>query len=156
MFWKAMEKYYDEGLLAIRLSLGLGLLYYHGWADLMGGPERWARLGRVMNSLGIHFGHTFFGFMATFSETLGALCIALGLFFQPMLALLSFTMLMAGVSHYASGRGNPGNALTFGGISLGLIFVGPGKYSLDALIQLRKPPPPDNDRKGAVVSQRSS
>ena len=68
---------------------------------------------------------------------MAALCIALGLFFQPMLGLLSFTMFMATISHYASGRGNPGNALKFAGICLGLIFIGPGKYSLDAIIQRR-------------------
>lgn len=142
MFWKAWEKYYDEGLLVIRLTLGLGFIYYHGWSKLVQGPERWLRLGREMSNIGIDFGHTFFGFMAAFSESVGALCIALGLFFQPMLALLSFTMVTAGISHYASGRGNPGNALKFAGICLGLIFVGPGKYSLDALIQRRKQPPP--------------
>lgn len=137
MFWKAWEKYYDEGLLIVRLSLGLGFIYYHGWGKLAGGPERWERLGGVMSRIGIDAGHVYFGFMATFSETVGALCIALGLFFQPMLGLLSFTMVMATIADYASGRGNPGNALTFGGVLVGLIFIGPGKYSLDAMIQRR-------------------
>ena len=137
MFWKAGEKYYHEGLLVIRLTFGLGFIYYHGWSKLMDGPERWQRLGSVMDNVGIHFGHTFFGFMAAFSETVAALCIALGLFFQPMLVLLGINMVMATISHYATGRGNPGHSLKNAGICLGLIFVGPGKYSLDALIQRR-------------------
>ena len=135
MIWKKWEKYYDEGLLVMRLTFGLGFIYFHGWSKLMGGPERWERLGGAMSNIGIDFGHTFFGFMAAFSETVAALCIALGLFFQPMLALLSFTMILAVLSHVASGKGNPGNAFKFAGICAGLIFTGPGKYSLDARLQ---------------------
>ena len=135
MIWKKWEKYYDEGLLVIRLTLGWGVIYFHGWRELMGGPERWERMGGVMSIIGIDFGHTFFGFMATFSNTAAALMIMSGLFFQPMLLLLGFTMFMASLSHVVSGRGNPGNAFTVAGISLGLIFTGPGKYSLDAWLQ---------------------
>ena len=135
MIWKKWEKYYDEGLLVIRLTFGLGFIYFHGWSKLVQGPERWERLGGTMSNIGIDFGHTFFGFLAAFSETVAALCIALGLFFQPMLALLGFTMIMATLSHIASGRGNPGNAFKFAGICAGMIFTGPGKYSLDAWLQ---------------------
>ena len=138
MFWKIWEKYYNAGLLIIRLGLGLGFIIYHGWSKLIGGPEEWQSLGSVMAHIGINFSHTFFGFMAGFSESIAALFIALGLFFQPMLALLGFTMIMAAVSHIATGRGSPGNALTFLVISLGLIFTGPGKYSLDAWLERRR------------------
>ena len=47
------------------------------------------------------------------------------------------------MTHYASGRGNSGHSLKNAASSLGLIFVGPGKYSLDALIRRRKQPPPE-------------
>lgn len=135
MFWKVWGKYYDAGLLIIRLGLGLGFIYFHGWSKLVAGPERWASIGGVMGHIGINFGHSFFGFMAAFSETIAALFILLGLFFQPMLGLLCFTMIMAAVSHIAAGRGSPGNALTYAVILLGLIFTGPGKYSLDAWLE---------------------
>lgn len=138
MFWKSWEKYYDAGLLIIRLGLGLGFLIYHGWSKLIAGPEEWQSLGGVMGHIGINFGHTFFGFMAGFSESIAALLIALGLLFQPMLALLGFTMIMAAVLHIATGQGSPGDALTFLVISLGLIFTGPGKYSLDGWLEGRR------------------
>lgn len=132
MFWKVWERHYDIGILITRVGLGLGFLVYHGWGKLFGGPEKWKAYGGAMSNLGIDFWPTFFGFMAAFTESIGGLFIALGLFYQPMLALLSFTMGVAALSHISSGRGNPGNALTFMFVTLGMIFTGPGKYSIDA------------------------
>ena len=137
MFWKAWERHYDIGILIVRVGLGIGFLVYHGWGKLVGGPEKWVAYGGAMSNLGINFWPTFFGFMAAFAESIGGLCIALGLFYQPMLALLAFTMGVAGLGHISSGRGNPGNALTFMVVALGMIFTGPGKYSLDAWLARR-------------------
>jgi putative oxidoreductase len=134
MFWKYLEKYYDVGLLIVRIGFGLGMFYFHGWEKLLAGPARWARLGGVMSRIGIDFGHTFFGFMAAFSESVGGLMIAVGLFFQPIASLLCITMMMAAVSHIASGRGNPAHALKYASLYLALLFIGPGKYSLDHLL----------------------
>jgi putative oxidoreductase len=134
MIWNGLEKYRDVGLLVIRIGFGLGFLFYHGWGKLTGGPERWAQVGGAMGNFGIDFGHAFFGFLAAFSESVGGLFIALGLFFRPVCALLSITMFVAMVNHYASGRGSPAHAAKNMFVFLGLIFVGPGKYSLDAMI----------------------
>ncbi|MFC1547825.1 DoxX family protein [Candidatus Neomarinimicrobiota bacterium] len=134
MFWKYLEKYYDVGLLIVRIGFGLGMFYFHGWEKLIAGPERWARLGGVMSRIGIDFGHTFFGFMAAFSESVGSLMIALGLFFQPVAILLFITMVLAAVSHIASGRGSPAHALKYASLYLAVLFTGPGKYSLDYLL----------------------
>ncbi|MDA2938257.1 DoxX family protein [Acidobacteria bacterium AH-259-A15] len=137
MFWSVSEKYRDVGMLILRLGFGLGFFFYHGLGKLIGGPERWANSGDVMSRIGIDFGHTFFGFMAAFSESIGGLLIATGFFFRPMSALLCSTMVMASVSHYASGRGNPGHAVKNASLFLALIFTGPGKYSLDHWIAHR-------------------
>lgn len=135
MFWKALEKYRDVGLLILRLGFGLGFVYFHGWGKLMGGPERWAQNGAAMSSLGIGFGHTFFGFMAAFSESIGGLLFAAGLFFRPVSALLCFTMLVATANHIVTDRGSPAHSLKNAMLFLGAIFIGPGKYSLDYLIE---------------------
>ena len=71
MIWNKLSKHYDLGLLIARLGIGLGLLFFHGWGKLMGGPERWAGVGGAMSNFGIDFGHTFFGFLASFAESIG-------------------------------------------------------------------------------------
>ena len=134
MFWRVSEAYRDVGMLILRLGFGLGFFFYHGWGKLSGGAERWTEVGEVMSRIGIDFGHTLFGFMGAFSESIGGLLIAAGFLFRPACALLCFTMIMASVSHYASGRGNAGNAVKNASLFLALIFTGPGKYSVDEWI----------------------
>ena len=138
MVWDFLEKYRDVGLLIARIGFGLGFLFYHGWEKLTGGPERWASVGSAMEHVGIGFGHTFFGFMAAFSESVGGALIALGLFFRPVCALLAFTMLIAATRHYVTGRGNPGHAVKNMFFFVGFMLIGPGKYSLDAVINARR------------------
>jgi putative oxidoreductase len=135
MIWNKLEKYRDVGLLIARLGFGLGFLYFHGWDKLVGGPERWAGVGGAMDSVGIGFGHTFFGFMAAFSEAVGGILIAAGLFFRPVCVLLCLTMIVAASNHIVTGRGNPGHAVKNVALFIGLMLIGPGKYSLDYVIQ---------------------
>jgi putative oxidoreductase len=134
MIWKGLEKYRDVGLLVVRLGFGLGYIYFHGWSKLTGGPELWAGVGGAMSNFGIGFGHAFFGFLAALAETLGALLFAAGLFFRPASAVLCFTMFVATVNHIASGVGTPAHAFKNMWVFLGFMMIGPGKYSLDALL----------------------
>lgn len=137
MIWRALERYRDIGLLLLRLGVGLGFPYFHGWAKLSGGPERWTSVGAAMEHFGIRFGHVVFGFLAAFSETVGGLLIALGLLFRPAAVLLLATMAVATTRHLATGQGTPAHAFKNAWVFLGLLFVGPGKYSLDYLIEQR-------------------
>jgi putative oxidoreductase len=135
MIWHSLERYRDLGLLIARVGFGLGFIFFHGWDKLTGGPERWAQVGSAMQNLGIRFAPTFFGFMASFSESVGGVLIALGLFFRPAAALLCFTMFVATVFHLASGQGTPAHAFKNAAVLLGFIFIGPGKYSLDEMLR---------------------
>lgn len=138
MIWDKLEKHRDLGLLILRLGFGIAFIYYHGWGKLTGGPERWTGLGESMSRFGIDFAPQFWGFLAMLSETLFALFIAAGFLFRPAALLLAFTMLVAWIGHHASGNGNPGHAFKNMVVLVGLMFIGPGKYSVDAWLASRR------------------
>jgi len=140
MIWNGLARYRDLGLLLLRLGVGLGFIYFHGWAKLSGGPERWAGIGSAVELFGIGFGHTLFGFLAAFSESVGGLLIALGLFFRPAAALLLTTMIVATTRHIVTGQGTPAHAFKNAWVFVGLLFVGPGKYSVDDWWRRRRTP----------------
>jgi putative oxidoreductase len=125
----------DLGLLLLRVGVGLGFIYFHGWEKISGGPERWAAVGGAVRHLGIDFGHTEFGFLAAFSESVGGLLIALGLLFRPAAALLFMTMTMATVQHVATGQGTPAHAFKNAWVFLGLLIAGPGRLSVEAWVE---------------------
>jgi len=126
------EKCQNYGLLVLRLSIAYLMLTNHGWGKLMGGPERWAKIGEYgMSELGVTFFLTFFGFMAAFSESICAFFIGIGLFFRPATFLLMMTMFIAANRHIMTGKGSPEMALLYALICGALFLIGPGKFSLD-------------------------
>jgi len=133
MFLNFFRKYQDFGLLVIRIGLGASYIYVHGSSKIFGGPERWEKVGDAVNIFGINFLYTFWGFIAACSEFIGGGLILLGLFFRPAAALIFVTMIIAASNHIHDG--DPINKIAYplelGFVLLGLIFLGPGKYSLD-------------------------
>lgn len=125
-------RYADLGLLLLRLGLGV-MFVVHGYPKLMGGPATWTALGGEMRHLGLGFAPTFWGLAAAVAETIGGQLLALGLLFRWACAALLLTMIVATVSHLAAGEGFDGyaHAVESGIVFLGLLFVGPGKYSVD-------------------------
>lgn len=87
-----------------------------------------------MSNFGIDSGHTFWGFIAAISETVGGLLFALGLFFRPAAIMLAGTMLVALITHLFNGDNfmGYGHALDLLIVFSGSIFIGAGKYSVDA------------------------
>lgn len=130
----AESKYRDHGLLILRIGIGLMFLIAHGWKKMEGGPELWSQIGGAMGNLGITFAPTFWGFMASFTESFGALFFALGLFFRPVSAALFFTMAIAGLFHLmkGDGLGIASHAIEAAIVFFACIFIGPGRFSLDA------------------------
>jgi|SRR5690606_297204 len=129
----SLGKYKDFGLLVLRIGLGLSFIFLHGYPKLIGGTETWEAVGSAMKNVGIDFYPTVFGFMAGFVEAVGGLFLLLGLFYRPACLFLAFTMLVAGLNHLAMGDGLMGAAHPFEllVVFIGLMFVGPGKYSVD-------------------------
>lgn len=127
----------DLGLLIIRVGIGLSMFLFHGYPKISGGPDQWTRVGANMQNLGIQFYPVAWGLMAALSESVGSVLLALGLFFRPAAAVLAFTMLVATLRHMSlpadaanAGWSGASHALELMAVYLGLLLIGPGKYSL--------------------------
>lgn len=128
-----INKKKDIGILIIRIVVGICMLTLHGLPKLMGGPEKWGKIGLSMGNLGINFFPAFWGFSAAIVESLCALLLVLGLWTRPNALLLAFTMLIAAISHLAQGDGFSvaSHAIELMAIFIALVLTGPGKYSVD-------------------------
>jgi putative oxidoreductase len=124
--------YKSGGLLLARLGIGLSFVL-HGYPKMFGGPEYWERLGAAMGAVGIDFLPTFWGFMAAFAEFGGGILMMLGFYFRPAMLLMATTMGVAMRMHLAKGDGfnDYSHAMELGIVFLCLLFVGPGKLSID-------------------------
>jgi len=132
--WRDPEKRRDLGLLVVRIGLGLTFLFIHGGPKLLGGPERWARVGGAMQVFGIDFAPTFWGLVAALSEAVGGgLLLLLGLFFPWALIFPTLTLLVAALGHLTGLiPGGPWYPLELAIVFIALMLTGPGRYSLDA------------------------
>ncbi|TCC93665.1 DoxX family protein [Pedobacter frigiditerrae] len=130
--FESLGKYRNTGLLILRVGLGV-MMMVHGLPKLMGGPDGWTKLGASMKVVHIDFLPMLWGFMAAASEGIGGFLLILGLFFRPVNLLLVITMIIAALVHFAKGDGldGAGHAIELGIVFFSLIFIGPGKYSID-------------------------
>jgi putative oxidoreductase len=139
-------KFFDEksrllniGLLIIRIGLGVMFLY-HGAPKLFGGPEFWAQIGGSTANFGISFLPAFWGLMAGIAEFGGGVCLILGVFFIPANLLLIGDLIVASSTHFHAGQGLGGasHAIEDAIVFLGLIFTGPGQYTIRTLFAKKK------------------
>jgi putative oxidoreductase len=127
-----LSNYKNFGLLIIRIGLGLTFIYY-GYPMLMGGVHSWKDAGESTKYVGIHFWPVVWGFLAAAIETFGGFLLIIGLAFRPACILLSLTLVVAAASHFGQGEHLQGalHAIEDAFVFAGLLFVGPGKYSVD-------------------------
>ncbi len=129
-----LDNYRDIGLLVMRVGLGIAFIM-HGWPKMAGGPEAWAGYGaRMAAATGVNFAPHFWGFMAAFAELGGGILLVLGLLARPAAFLMLCTMIVAFLWHHSNGDDFKvySHALEAAFTFFGLLFVGPGKYSVDA------------------------
>lgn len=130
--FSGLGKFSNFGLLIMRAGVGV-MMMTHGIPKLMGGPEKWAKIGEAIGNIGIHAYPVFWGFMAAASEGIGGFLLLLGLFFRPTSLFLLITMIVAVAHHFHSGDsiGEASHAIELAFVFFGFLFIGPGKYSVD-------------------------
>jgi putative oxidoreductase len=128
MIGDSLERYRDAGILIIRIGLGAAFIA-HGWPKLAGGPPLWNMIGHAMPIPPA----TAWGFIGSLTEFGGGILLAAGLLFRPACVLLTIQMIVALSMHMRNGDafGVYSHALEDGIVFLGLILIGPGKYSID-------------------------
>src|SRR3954453_10722764 len=127
-----LAKYREAGLLLMRVSLGVLFIIVTG-PVLLGGGSRWAVFGAGIRNLGLHSHFQIWGFLGALAGCVAAVLMIFGLFFRPgvLLALaLSFVYTLGMMNGHAGIR-DALVPLELGAMLLGLLFVGPGKYSVD-------------------------
>jgi putative oxidoreductase len=139
----------DLGLLVLRLA-GLYLAIAHGWGKLVGLASGQTGFVEGVAHMGFPFAIAF-AWASALAEFLGGLGVAFGLFTRWAAAFAAVNMLVAAlVRHHAlsqllswlgfvkvsddalKGWGHPELALVYLGVMLGVMLLGPGRFSIDA------------------------
>lgn len=123
------------GLLLLRFATGSLMCYLHGWSKLFAGTDRWEKLGSGLSQLmGVDILSIPLGFMASFAESIAALFITIGFYTRPSAFLLAFTMMVAVSKKIPGGLREAELPLLFLTLSLGILFLGGGRFSVDAFL----------------------
>ena len=126
-----LAKYREAGLLLMRVSLGLLFILFTA-PVLIDGPRAWAHFGAGAGSFGLESHFQFWGFLGSLLGCLGGVLMIFGLFFR-IGVLLVLVLALAHAMGVYDGTGFraalPSLQMCF--VLAGLLFVGPGSYSVD-------------------------
>jgi putative oxidoreductase len=123
----------ELGLLIARVGMGALLAFTHGWGKLPVQPG----LIDMVAGLGLPF-PIVFAWAAALAEFAGGLLVALGLFTRPAALFITVNMCVAVfIAHAADPLAKKEMALLYLGFALVYLFLGAGRFSVDALINKR-------------------
>ncbi len=126
-----LAKYREAGLLLIRVSIGLLVILYTA-PVLISGPKAWANFGAGAVHFGLHSHHQLWGFLGSLLGCLGGVLMIFGLFFRiGVLLVLVLAMGHALAVYEGSGFRVALPSIEMCFVLLGILFIGPGKYSVD-------------------------
>jgi len=126
-----LAKYRETGLLLIRVSLGVIFILYAAPA-LIGGPRAWAHFGAGAGNFGLDSHFQIWGFLGSLAGCLGGALIIFGLLFRIGVLLVFVLALGYALAVYAgSGFRAALASIEMCFVLAGMLFIGPGKYSVD-------------------------
>ena len=125
-------KYREGGMLLFRASIGLIFIILLA-PILWGGESNWERIGSAMRHLDFHSHFTFWGFVGALLGCVGGVLMVLGLFFRIGVILALLVNVVHLVQLWDSGTHFYARlpALEMAILLVCLLFIGPGKYSVD-------------------------
>ena len=127
-----LSKYRETGLLLFRASIGLIFIILIA-PVLWHGEGSWERFGSAMRHLDFNSHYAFWGFVGALLGCIGGVLMVLGLFFRVGVLLA----LIVTIVHLVALWDTTGQfyirlpALEMATLLLSLLFIGPGKYSVD-------------------------
>lgn len=136
----SLNSFSDFAVLIMRLSIGIIYMLVFGLRKLTGGVELWKKLGTAMSKFGINFMPEVWGFMAMFSEFFVPILMILGFLYRPSLCLITFTMVMASITHLSKMDpwGDVAFPLIMMFVFISMLIMGPGKFSIDFYLKKKK------------------
>jgi putative oxidoreductase len=139
LLWPALRGFYDSffdvAYALMRIVIGY-ILLMHGWTKVGAGAG--AIASNIMAKNGLEPSIAF-AYAAMFLETIGAICIILGLFTRFFAAALAIEMAIALVfvhaaKGFAAGQGGFEYVLLLGIVLFVIAIRGGGRYSVDRMI----------------------
>ena len=126
----SQDRQTNFGLLIIRLGLAAVLLF-HALPKLFAGSGSWQSVGTTLGFINLGMPETILGLVMLLMETLGAVSLMFGYFFRIACIILLIIFGLYFFNYFRIGYQtlmlwSAGLAAVF----LGLIYVGPGKYSI--------------------------
>ena len=127
-----LSKYRETGLLLFRASIGLVFIILIA-PILWSGRESWEHFGSAVRNLDFHSHYEFWGFFGAILGCAGGILMILGLFFRVgVLFALAVTIVhLLSVIHSRGDFFVRLPAFEMSILLLSLLFIGPGKYSVD-------------------------
>ena len=127
------EKSLNLGILWLRVLMGFGIAFLHGYGKVFGG--RMEQFTEGVAEMGFPV-PTFFAWAAALTEFLGGILIALGLGTRPAALLLFINMSVAAFIRHAADPFDV-KELTFAYwvTAMTIVLTGPGLFSFDHLIR---------------------
>ncbi len=129
----SLSKFDFFGVFLLRLGVG-SLIAYNGFPLLVGGVEAYERVGSAVALVGIGSFHLLFGLASAVIQTVGGAFLVLGILTRGIAALLAIIVGLALAGLVMNSGSVDTVMLVHAQITLALlslVFIGPGRFSLD-------------------------